>query len=87
MALTKVGELWSWGCGAYGALGLGNSNDKNIPCKINLSNIISIRCGAYHNIAIAANYDIYVWGFNRYGNLGLDQFDDENIPRKLKIIV
>jgi len=31
MALTDVGQMYTWGCGSYGALGFGNRESVSIP--------------------------------------------------------
>lgn len=34
LALTKTGELWGWGFGQHGALGLAECADKPVPTHI-----------------------------------------------------
>jgi alpha-tubulin suppressor-like RCC1 family protein len=37
-AVTKDGELYGWGWGRYGNLGLGERNDRLVPEKVSLVN-------------------------------------------------
>ena len=34
VALTKDGEVYTWGCGEYGRLGLGSEEDFAVPQKV-----------------------------------------------------
>ncbi|GKE98015.1 ultraviolet-B receptor UVR8, partial [Tanacetum coccineum] len=42
VAITEDGDLYGWGWGRYGNLGLGDRKDRNIPEKVS---IISARAG------------------------------------------
>ena len=71
VALTKLGNLYSWG-----AL---KSHTYFSPREIHLENPIkfkSISCGANanHIIAVTTHDQIYTWGSNSFGQLGLGDF-------------
>ena len=34
IALTKSGEVYTWGCGEFGRLGIGNEDDYATPQKV-----------------------------------------------------
>lgn len=36
VAITEDGDLYGWGWGRYGNLGLGDTNDRLIPEKLNI---------------------------------------------------
>jgi alpha-tubulin suppressor-like RCC1 family protein len=38
-AFTEDGELYGWGWGRYGNLGLGDRNDRLVPEKVSLVNV------------------------------------------------
>lgn len=76
-------QMYSWGKNATGELGLGHTDDKNLPQKIILSNIKSFKSGCGHTIALTFDYQVYVWGWNFFGQLGLGCGDNETIPQKL----
>lgn len=48
-ALTADGEVFTWGCGNFGALGLGDKINRHIPSHVRLSGpAISISMGSFH---------------------------------------
>ncbi len=59
-------QLYSWGWNEYGQLGLGGTNNRNLPEKINLNNISEVNCGHSHTTAVATNglgqSKLYQWG-------------------------
>ena len=79
LVLTEEDEVWSWGWGAHGQLGLGDTQDREIPTIINeLTNqkIISLSCGDRHSFAITAGGQVYGWGSNEFGQLGCGKKGD-----------
>ena len=88
--LTKnsyhLNEIYMWGWNVQGQLGLGDTHDRNVPCKLDLhKQIISLNCGICHTIILISNNEIYVWGMNLCGELGLGHTEDVNLPQKLII--
>ncbi|KAG1672307.1 Secretion-regulating guanine nucleotide exchange factor [Nymphon striatum] len=80
LALTDDSEIWSWGTGRHGELGLTDADGNIIkqsafPQKVSaLENkkIKSIVCGANHSAALTFDGVLYVWGRNNKGQLGKD---------------
>lgn len=73
LVLSEKGEVYSWGWGAHGQLGLGDNKDRDIPCVIKeLSDkkIVSLSCGDRHSFAISEDGVVYGWGSNEFGQLG-----------------
>ena len=65
-------ELWSWGQGANGALGLGNTTNYSSPKQVGaLTTWSKISTGNFHTLAIKTNGTLWSWGNNQYGQLGL----------------
>ena len=60
-AVDNHGQLWLWGAGIYGRLGLGNEENVNVP-KMNtdqdLQNekIVTVALGFYHTICASGSY-------------------------------
>lgn len=71
--VTPEGELYSWGTGDIGELGLGLSNKEVlIPKKINYNaNFVSVSSGDFHSAAIDSGGLLYAWGQNFDRQLGL----------------
>mmetsp|Transcript_7429 Transcript_7429/g.10544 ORF Transcript_7429/g.10544 Transcript_7429/m.10544 type:complete len:81 (-) Transcript_7429:2391-2633(-) len=55
VALTSEGEVYSWGGGSMGQLGLGDSLRQSLPIKVsNLEQkMVQIGCGKRHSVAVA----------------------------------
>lgn len=99
LALSDIGDLYSWGRGFEGQLGLlENVESTSIPQYIphffkyddrkdskmlRKTPIISIACGAYHSIAIDDKNEVYCWGEARYGQTGSKKKTKEPIPQKV----
>eukprot|EP00439_Symbiodinium_sp_Y106_P083861 s481_g24.t1 len=70
-------ELWSWGRGFEGQLGLGHCRDANSPCQVpTLDRVQTVAAGEIHSAAIvqAPTGLLYTWGSSDSGVLGLGQF-------------
>jgi alpha-tubulin suppressor-like RCC1 family protein len=46
LALTDIGDLYTWGCGSYGAIGLGTRDDVKEPCMLQIKSLE----GAYEKV-------------------------------------
>ncbi|KAK7503604.1 hypothetical protein BaRGS_00005143, partial [Batillaria attramentaria] len=60
LALTEMGEVWSFGCGYFGQLGLGSSHKRTLPAVITALTepviVISTNWGCHpHNLRYAAS--------------------------------
>lgn len=88
LALSENGDIYSWGDGANGQLGLGYVVEQLEPKKIsNFSSedvvFTKISAGKEHALALSDSGDIYVWGGNMFGQLGLNHYKPYNRPQKL----
>ena len=73
MCVTKKRQLFVWGKGKQGRLGLGAEDDVLIPTEIvSLSNlrVVQVSAGESHSGAITQNGKVYMWGNGSYGRLG-----------------
>lgn len=72
LALTKDGNVWSWGSSRSGEDPTGKGKPAGTPAPITaLRNIKHISAGYYHSLAIDARGDVWVWGLNSNGQLGI----------------
>lgn len=101
LALSNIGDVYSWGRGFEGQLGLLENvesissphyighffkYDNSKDVKIlQKTSIISIACGSYHSIAIDDHNTIYCWGEARYGQTGNGKKTREQIPTPVSI--
>lgn len=81
MALSKEGEVFTWGLGEGGRLGHGDCNIQLHPKKIEkLSNVESVAAGHSHSGCIIKG-EIYTWGIGTYARLGHGSLSDFFEPK------
>ncbi len=87
VALDKNGNVYTWGYNGYGNLGLGNTDYRTLPVKVdNLQGIIKIAAGNVSTFAIDNNNHLWAAGYNGYGNLGDGTTGDKTQFTKLQTI-
>uniref|UniRef100_A0A6B2L2N0 BTB domain-containing protein n=1 Tax=Arcella intermedia TaxID=1963864 RepID=A0A6B2L2N0_9EUKA len=62
--VTSDGELYTFGKGAGGVLGLGNFENQYVPCEVQLQGVTvsSISVSQYMTVVLCGNMDIYIFG-------------------------
>ena len=63
-ALSKDGNIFTWGEGRSGQLGHGDSETKETPTKVESligKKIIKVACGAHHTVALTDQGELYSW--------------------------
>jgi len=89
IALTKKGNLYTWGINSSGQLGSGNTAKCFIPKTIINQkdyHIIDIACGYEHNIALTDNGHILAFGSNYFGAIGNGDKNGQMIPQKIEYV-
>ncbi|XP_061467761.1 serine/threonine-protein kinase Nek9 isoform X1 [Rhineura floridana] len=74
--LTRNREVYTWGCGEYGRLGLDSEEDYSVPQKVEIqktSNIISVQCGSDGTFLLTQTGKVLACGLNEFNKLGLNQ--------------
>jgi alpha-tubulin suppressor-like RCC1 family protein len=72
IVLTRDGDVFTWGSGAFGQLGHGNTGNQLVPKRMEgLTNVTDIAAGDDHSMAVGEGGAVYTWGYNYYGQLGL----------------
>lgn len=71
-------DVYTWGWGMYGQLGLGDTDNEEKPVLMekdffNNEKIQEIRLGYKHSMALTQNNNLYVWGCNSAGKLGFGE--------------
>ncbi|KAG7982838.1 hypothetical protein I3843_04G073100 [Carya illinoinensis] len=88
-AVTEDGELYGWGWGRYGNLGLGDRSDRLVPEKVSAidgEKMIMVACGWRHTISVSSSGGLYTYGWSKYGQLGHGDFEDHLVPHKLEAL-
>ncbi|KAM8852464.1 putative E3 ubiquitin-protein ligase HERC4 isoform 2-T2 [Synchiropus picturatus] len=87
-ALSRGGQIFSWGQNRYGQLGLGN-NGPSIPTPQIIQSLqgipfAQISAGGAHSFALTLSGAVFGWGRNKFGQLGLNDSNDRSFPTLLK---
>ncbi|XP_015787614.1 probable E3 ubiquitin-protein ligase HERC3 [Tetranychus urticae] len=84
LALTKNGEIYSWGANNLGQLGLGyknpSANKPHLITSLQASPIFSISSGSYHSFGLSCTGALYGWGKNEFGQLGVGDNEHRSTP-------
>ena len=62
-ALTKEGEVYTWGSNNGGQLGHGDDKPKDVPTKITSLRwkVIKVECGEHHTAALTDKGKLFTW--------------------------
>ena len=74
VALTELGEVFSWGSGRFGRLGHGRQSDEPRPRAIRALHALRVQgicAGKFHTMCIVEDGNIYAWGRGDEGQLGV----------------
>lgn len=86
IAITKSGQLWSWGCNEHKVLGYKRvGNFQLVPEMVSSFKgavICGSACSKYHSVCFSAAGSLYTWGTDN-GQLGFS--GDQLTPRKVTL--
>lgn len=81
LAIKTNGTLWSWGYGASGQLGTGNTGTVLTPTQVGTAtNWQSISTGSNQSFAIKTDNTFWVWGRNASRELGIPSDENQYFP-------
>jgi len=84
LVISEHGQVWAWGLGNYGNLGLGTSEDASEPrlvTALDQKHTIQVACGSKHSLALTSEGFVYAWGYGGDGRLGLRSLDAALSPK------
>ena len=64
VALSRNGEVFTWGNNFVGQLGHGDEKDRNKPTKVESlagEKIVKVACGGCHTVALSATGKVFIW--------------------------
>ncbi|XP_074649618.1 E3 ubiquitin-protein ligase HERC2-like [Tubulanus polymorphus] len=73
LALTKSGQVWTWGKGDYFRLGHGTDSHVRKPQLVEAlkgKKIVHVAVGALHCLAVTDTGQVFAWGDNDHGQQG-----------------
>jgi len=86
LALSDEGRVFAWGRNFYGQLGVGDHKDKPSPQLVSYlqeEQVVEVRAGQYHSLAITVRGDVFAWGYNREYELGVGDNMDRVLPQAI----
>uniref|UniRef100_A0A8C2UPS5 non-specific serine/threonine protein kinase n=1 Tax=Chinchilla lanigera TaxID=34839 RepID=A0A8C2UPS5_CHILA len=76
VVLTRNKEVYSWGCGEYGRLGLDSEEDYYVPQRVDVPKaliIVAVQCGSDGTFLLTQSGKVLACGLNEFNKLGLNQ--------------
>lgn len=83
-AISDTAELYTWGAGENGRLGLGDTRDRHLPCRVSaLSHIrvASVAAGSVHTCILSTEGSLFTCGKCEYSGHGYGT--DQLVPEHL----
>jgi len=90
-AVMDNGDLYTWGVGEYGALGIAEPETQWFPVKVVFPgkqkvNVISASCGTRHTAIVDDKGKLWCCGAGDAGQLGTGSRDKELLPKQINAI-
>ena len=90
VAVTMEGELWVWGSGYEGSLGLGDQMNRMIPTMIGTetalgeSHVLTASCGFFYTMAVTKDGALWTFGMGEQGELGHNDRNNRLVPTRVE---
>ncbi|XP_009989903.1 PREDICTED: E3 ISG15--protein ligase HERC5-like, partial [Tauraco erythrolophus] len=90
MALSRGGELFSWGQNTHGQLGVGSQttliHQPQLVERLKGISLAQIAAGGAHSASVSLSGAVYSWGKNDFGQLGLGDTEDRACPSYVRAL-
>ncbi len=92
VALTSIGQIFTWGSNQHGQLGLDSADELPkgnrrvwLPREVKIEGeiFIDVSAGGFHTLALTVSGQLYVFGRNDDGQLGLGDLHTRRAPTRL----
>ena len=89
--ILETGELYAWGVGEYGALGIPESESQWFPTKVSFPekgrvNVVQASCGTRHTAIVDDRGRLFMCGSGDAGQLGTGAREKEMLPFQINTI-
>jgi alpha-tubulin suppressor-like RCC1 family protein len=69
LAIRTDGSLWAWGANDRGQLGIGTTEDSDVPVQVSSGSWVEVAAGSNFSMARKSTGEVFVWGDNTRGQL------------------
>jgi alpha-tubulin suppressor-like RCC1 family protein len=89
LVVTQAGQVFAFGRGDKGQLGLGDKENRKVPVQVGQecfrgAIIAHAAAGEEHSGVVTADGAVWTWGCGEYGRLGHGDEEDALVPRELE---
>lgn len=91
VVVTRAGEVWAFGEGAMGQLGVGRVTRAPLPtvvmpaCPVTGQPFVEVTAGWAHVLARTVGGGVFSWGLNALGSLGLGDYRTRFLPEAVAL--
>lgn len=90
--INRAGDLFAWGAGGSGQLGLGHADATYQQMKPTMVEFFSLEqidvrqasAGGAHSLVVTTTGELYSFGFGAYGRLGHGDREDVHLPKRIE---
>ena len=89
IVLTADHDVYTWGSGSLGQLGLGELADHDSPCRVDALiewNVCEVGGGGHQSIAITDSGHLFTWGDGSSGQLGHNSKESHTVPKMVEAL-
>ncbi|XP_020278361.1 probable E3 ubiquitin-protein ligase HERC4 isoform X2 [Pseudomyrmex gracilis] len=86
IVISKSGSVFAWGRNVFGQLGLNDTKQRNLPCKLRTlknAKVCYAACGEEFTVFLTLDGGVFTCGAGMYGQLGHGNNMNEILPRQI----
>ena len=88
LCVTVEGAVYSWGRGDFGQLGLGDTQDRQLPTlvqgQLQGKVVAQVSAGCFSGYCATTYGAVFSWGIGSNGGLGLGDQNDRHVPTQIE---
>nr|XP_031849691.1 probable E3 ubiquitin-protein ligase HERC4 isoform X1 [Nomia melanderi] len=86
IAISKSGSVFAWGKNSFGQLGLNDTQNRNVPCRLKTlqnTKVCYAACGEEFSVFLTVDGGVFTCGAGMCGQLGHGNNSNEILPRQI----